>query len=866
MKKLLLSVFLFLSLSSIAFADGTVTMVIGNGVGSYSAATNDLGSWGSSFTGGWAVVMPAKAYRCIYPNLDKMPGNHKTVTNATWDLWYWRDPNGTGAVYSLNFYNARDGENGGTPISTFTPWQNKAQSTLYHFNIPNNTVQGWIDTPASNKGISVITATTGGYGLQIGALNNPIIAQRPTLTITYSYTGDIPPPAPVFVNPVAGWSIHGTTPITWAWSTDQISGTSSAKIHIQVQPQGSGTWTDIATGIPGDSLTWSWDTSGLSPGNYSLQIRSESTTGLPSAWTTLASPITITANAFDVVQINNLLKVHPQDILTIPSPNPKPYWFAAKGEGQAAQLIFIPHKSFINLRLSTGTFSDGNGHTLPTNAITLYVEKYVTTTTPSENMGIPGTWPDALLPVVDPFYGESRNVANIASVPNFSNIPLMLDILVPLDQTPGNYTGSLIINADGMSQVTLPMVFKVRNFSIPATSSLPNTDQLSPGYVLKWHTTNSSTKDAVQTDLPSLWDLYRVEMLRYRQSLDTGGYCAFLSNYNSTTGVSTITNAMQTPFLELTPGDPSTAPKGTAYSLTASWPKYDGMAQTTLDNASMIATWAAIRDYITAHGWKDVKPFSYAWDEPTPTQVIAMGTKLKQIKAGNPDIKTLVTTGLRTDSADGIHSVAFYKDLIDIFCVNTDVLEIDSPSTGGSITVLDKLKAQGHEIWAYTANTAANIVSGGLTPDWHVDYPNGTYARIMPWLAWFYNFDGILYFAAGESWSSKTDPYTDIYRHSANGDGTLMYPGATGIIGGSHGIPIPSLRLMYIRDGYQDYEYLKKLNDLGFSSDVTGVVSQMIPVARSANNAMKNWVKDPDLMQSLRSQMADTIENKISGR
>ena len=49
--------------------------------------------------------------------------------------------------------------------------------------------------------------------------------------------------------------------------------------------------------------------------------------------------------------------------------------------------------------------------------------------------------------------------------------------------------------------------------------------------------------------------------------------------------------------------------------------------------------------------------------------------------------------------------------------------------------------------------------------------------------------------------------WRDQWTNGANGDGNLFYPGTPDIIGGTTHIPVASLRLKYIRDGVEDYEY-----------------------------------------------------------
>src|SRR3569832_2636426 len=55
---------------------------------------------------------------------------------------------------------------------------------------------------------------------------------------------------------------------------------------------------------------------------------------------------------------------------------------------------------------------------------------------------------------------------------------------------------------------------------------------------------------------------------------------------------------------------------------------------------------------------------------------------------------------------------------------------------------------------------------------------------------------------------STNDPWKNLYYYTGNGDGTYFYPGRPDKIGGTHHIPIPSIRLKMLREGIEDYEYL----------------------------------------------------------
>ena len=97
----------------------------------------------------------------------------------------------------------------------------------------------------------------------------------------------------------------------------------------------------------------------------------------------------------------------------------------------------------------------------------------------------------------------------------------------------------------------------------------------------------------------------------------------------------------------------------------------------------------------------------------------------------------------------------------------------------------------------------------------------------MGWLSFLYDTSGELYFEIGHclrtAWMSQQ------FAYDGNGDGTLFYPGNHQIIGGTHDIPIESLRLKLIRDGYEDYEYLKLLADWGQRDRARAIARELFP-------------------------------------
>ena len=145
--------------------------------------------------------------------------------------------------------------------------------------------------------------------------------------------------------------------------------------------------------------------------------------------------------------------------------------------------------------------------------------------------------------------------------------------------------------------------------------------------------------------------------------------------------------------------------------------------------------------------------------------------------------------------------------------------------------------------WSYTGCGATGTCTNGSVGGSTYTYPNyevdglPVSNRVTEWETFFHGQTGELYYnvdyclrPANTTGSCgygtfPEDPWVSIYAFGNWGDGTLIYPGSivsgtNSYMGASVTTPIilPSLRLKLIRDGLQDYEYLYKLNALGFST------------------------------------------------
>jgi hypothetical protein len=86
-----------------------------------------------------------------------------------------------------------------------------------------------------------------------------------------------------------------------------------------------------------------------------------------------------------------------------------------------------------------------------------------------------------------------------------------------------------------------------------------------------------------------------------------------------------------------------------------------------------------------------------------------------------------------------------------------------------------------------------------------------------------------------------------------NGEGTLWYPGRPDKIGGDTHIPVASLRLKLIREGQEDYEYLRLAERLVGRDVVIKTMSNVMVTAT-------NFTNDPLDIYAVRMALAALIE------
>jgi hypothetical protein len=154
---------------------------------------------------------------------------------------------------------------------------------------------------------------------------------------------------------------------------------------------------------------------------------------------------------------------------------------------------------------------------------------------------------------------------------------------------------------------------------------------------------------------------------------------------------------------------------------------------------------------------------------------------------------------------------------------------------------------KGDTVWSY--NT---LVQDAYSPKWEIDFSPVDF-RIQPgFISHSLNLTGMLYWRVDKWPSDAWDNVNNAGTYSsANypGEGMLVYPGQpVGVKG-----VVASMRLKWLRDGVEDYDYLQILKELG-KGDLA------MQIAQSVGPDWTNWTRDPNAIDAARQKMGEAID------
>lgn len=155
---------------------------------------------------------------------------------------------------------------------------------------------------------------------------------------------------------------------------------------------------------------------------------------------------------------------------------------------------------------------------------------------------------------------------------------------------------------------------------------------------------------------------------------------------------------------------------------------------------------------------------------------------------------------------------------------------------------------KGDAVWSY--NT---LVQDAYSPKWLIDFAPVNF-RIQPGLLnQSLGLSGLLYWRV-DAWAS--DPWTDVYPKGFAefpGEGMLLYPLSKN---GKSGVA-PSIRLKWLRDGVDDFDYVEMLKSCGEGDWALQQVRSVAP-------NWSDWTQDAAAVEAVRKSLGERLHSIYS--
>lgn len=533
--------------------------------------------------------------------------------------------------------------------------------------------------------------------------------------------------------------------------------------------------------------------------------------------------------------------------------------FAARNEWEPFQIIASANGRDIkvtNIIVSDLKKVDESNVKISAKNIYVYREYYVHINHSSSSSSYnPGHIPDALIPLKNPYTGEDLNGSVYDAIPfsleDGENQPIWIDIFIPKDTPAGNYVGNITIVADELVD-SVSIYLTVWNFSLPSVTSLCSSFSANDWQIREYY----GEVENLFVLMRKYYDILLDHHLMPDIILDTYPYLDLDScklDFNITyEGLGTALENLKYYLDE----------RGMRVYQLPIWEDFPYEDPFTVDREKIKKFIANYGKFFAMYGW-DGRLYAYIIDEPNDAlayqKVREWGEIFDEVEEEyGIHVDFLVTEQPIPDNEEW-GSLAGYVDIwVPLAC------EFWLDENYYKEHAISSRISAGDKVWCYTAlahpsdewwelHGWPSVLLEDYPPVWLLDYPPINY-RIYPWLYHCYNITGMLYWETiywcecGNPWKN---PGTLVAEDEVyNGEGMLIYPGKEDEIGFDG--PVASMRLKWIREGIEDYEYIKMLRERN-ESKAYDILHQ---VARN----MADWEISPDKLYKARKEIGKFLE------
>jgi len=497
---------------------------------------------------------------------------------------------------------------------------------------------------------------------------------------------------------------------------------------------------------------------------------------------------------------------------------------AAGGECAAAQIVVRSPEGVRGLTASAAPLRRGEKATI---LLELSRVATIELAQPSGPEGSTGEWPDALVPVRDAIWKETRRAFPVDVAPDRAQ-SIFVEACAP-PRSPGRYAGAVELgwmSRKGRVRTSVPVELRVRGFDLPATPELATAFGFSGYSAAKGH--GRPPQDG--RELTRLYDTMALRrgITLFGGTQDAPGFAALGDSVRiDWTGY----DAEVATFLD-----------GTALPSGARWTAVELREPARLTRPQRKSWRRAWVEHFRERGWLD-RLFVYVQDEPRPEDFPRVEERARELREDAPEVRRLLTTAY----SDWLPSIDLWVPLL-------NCLDPRAPSCPRAAP-----RSSYDKLWWYQSCMSHGC--GPLRPrdreafvgwpSYMIDAP-ATAARAMGWLAFANGISGELYFDVVHAYG-EGDPWQSQWAFAGNGDGTLYYPGTPRRIGGEHDVPVESLRVVQIQRSLQDHAYLSLCARLG-----DPLVAQA--EARALAPSLRGWARDPRAYAAAKERLGARIE------
>lgn len=521
---------------------------------------------------------------------------------------------------------------------------------------------------------------------------------------------------------------------------------------------------------------------------------------------------------------------------------------AARGEWEALQIVVTgtPEQLKTITASATGISKSDSSAQLPAPLVLREHYVRVSSSTPMAPLP-PGDYPDALMPLDMP----SQEPTGGALV----NQPFWVDVFVPYTATAGDYLGEVRFQLADGSTLTAAYSLKVWDFDLPVVPSLRTSIMTTVRRVAEVHGLEYKDNQPSPTQL-QLLEAYYDLLAAHRLSVDQ-----IIGSYpDATTGQldeDKVEHALRKHLLHRhcsTIGLP----------IWPQWPFADPLGKDRTAAMAYVAQWMRLlaKIHCESRGYVIMGDLDEPNNASAYENVRRWGDFFNEVEQKHGVRVPLLITEQPTPEKT---SWGTLNGAVDIWVPHFSAVWKDLEWAGGKHDIAIQHQA-GHEVWAYAAlvqmpdeweqqHGMPKKLESGFPPVWVIDYPPMAH-RITGWLLSRHPITGLTYWDTLYA-ADGVDVWTDAGTFKTpdgavyNGDGSLIYP-ATEKRHGRHA-PVASMRLKWLRDTAEDYDYLMLARHLGLEDEAQRLTATFA-------RGFGDWDNQPSALMEARRHLGALIE------